>query len=96
MLLDPEAPQPAVSSESHLTTQRGNDTTALSVEATDAGLAGFRRIIREPLLGDGSALLNDSDGVEATSGVMSVGDLLRACSIVVGMHPDQVSFWASF
>mmetsp|Transcript_45471 Transcript_45471/g.110146 ORF Transcript_45471/g.110146 Transcript_45471/m.110146 type:complete len:476 (-) Transcript_45471:379-1806(-) len=39
-------------------------------------------IVKEPLEGDGSKLTDRTD---------RVGDLVRSCSMIVGMHPDQAS-----
>lgn len=39
-------------------------------------------IIKEPLEGDGSKLTDRTD---------KVGDLVRSCSIIAGMHPDQAT-----
>lgn len=40
------------------------------------------KVIKEPLDGNGSALTQRKDGV---------GELLRSCSIIAGMHPDQAT-----
>lgn len=90
VLLDPQAPAPEAPGGDHSTDRRCD----LCVETTTAASAGgalrHLRVVRALLVGDGSALLDDLEGSEALLGVASVGDTLRACSLVVGMHPDQV------
>jgi hypothetical protein len=90
VLLDPQAPLPTESSANYSIREEGNESTDSSAEAKNAGLVGYQRVIQESLMDDGSTLLNGTESLEATGEVTPVGEILRRCSIVVGMHPDQV------